>query len=380
MLPSFYHELLQKYLTPAQLLTLQMLVWLLQSQKEVRIERLAATLQLPILQSSRRRHIQRFLKIKALSILILWFPIVKQVISRQLLAGSQLVIALDRTQWKEHNVLMVSAIVQKRAFPIFWTLLEKKGASNLAEQQQVLRPVIRLLKRYKLVIIGDREFHSIELAQWLHRQHLSFVLRQKGNTTFREKKQPFCSLDTIPVQPGIHLLYPKISLTKKKGFSRFNLVASGQRKYRGKQEDEPWYLLTNLPDLKSASAIYGQRYGIEAMFKDCKTGGYNLERCQASPDKLIALIILIALAMTAAWLQGKRTQLQGKEKYVCRLKEPGRNRRRHSKFWIGLYGENWLIALDCCHEWLDSMMSLVPNKRAFYQRGLRARKLMEQPL
>ena len=107
MLPLFYHEILEKYLTPAQLLTLQMLVWLLQSQKKVRIERLAATLQLPILQSSRRRHIQRFLQIKALSILVLWFPIVKQVISRQLKAGSQLVIALDRTQWKEYNVLMV---------------------------------------------------------------------------------------------------------------------------------------------------------------------------------------------------------------------------------------------------------------------------------
>ena len=38
---------------------------LLQTQKEVRIERLAATLQLPILQSSRRRHIQGFLQIKA---------------------------------------------------------------------------------------------------------------------------------------------------------------------------------------------------------------------------------------------------------------------------------------------------------------------------
>ena len=146
MLPSFYHEILQKYLTPAQLLTLQMLVWLLQTQKEVRIERLAATLQLPILQSSRRRHIQRFLQIKALSILVIWFPLVKQVISRQIAVGSQLVIALDRTQWKEYNVLMVSAIIQKRAFPLFWTLLDKQGASNLAEQQQVLRPVIRLLK------------------------------------------------------------------------------------------------------------------------------------------------------------------------------------------------------------------------------------------
>jgi hypothetical protein len=250
---------------------------------------------------------------------------VKQVISRQIAVGSQLVIALDRTQGQEYNVLMVSAIVQKRAFPLFGTLLDKQGASNLAEQQQVWRPVIRLLKRYKLTIVGSREFHSIELAQWLHRQKLSFVLHRKCNTTFGEKKQPFRSLDTIPVKPGIHLFYPKISFTQKECFSRFNLVASWKRKYRGKQEDEPWYLLTNISALKSAMAyrpasydIYSQRYGIEAMFKNCKTGGYNLEGCQASPDKLIALIILIAMAMTEAWLRGKRTQLQGQEKYVCR--------------------------------------------------------------
>jgi len=158
------------------------------------------------------------------------------------------------------------------------------------------------------------------------------------------------------------------------------LAAYCPRKYRGKQEDEPWYLLTNLPDLTSASEIYSQRYGIEAMFKDCKTGGYNLEGPQASPEKLIALMILIGLAMTSAWLRGKRTQLQGQEKYVCRLSEPGRTRRRHSKFWIGLYGENWLIAHDGCWEWVESMIGLVRNKQPFYQRGLKAIKLIGQPL
>jgi hypothetical protein len=197
------------------------------------------------------------------------------VISRQISAETQLIVALDRTQWKEYNVLIVSAIYQKRAFPILWTLLDKQGASNLAEQQQVLRPVIRLLKKYKLVIISAREFHSVELAQWLHRQHLRFVLRQKGNTTFREKRQPFQSLNSIPVQPGIHLFYPQINLTQNKGFSRFSLVASWKRKYKGKQEDEPSYLLTNLLDLKIANKIYGQRYGREAMFKDCQTREYN---------------------------------------------------------------------------------------------------------
>jgi hypothetical protein len=52
--------------------------------------------------------------------------------------------------------------------------------------------------------------------------------------------------------------------------------------------------------------------------RQLKTGGYNLEGCQASPEKLIALIILIAMAMTATWLRGKKTQLQKQEKYVCR--------------------------------------------------------------
>jgi hypothetical protein len=165
-----------------------MLVWLLQTQKEVRIERLAATLQLPILQSSRRRHIQRFLQVKALSILIVWFPIVKEVIARQFRAGSQLVIALDRTQWKEYNVLMVSAIVQKRAFPIFWTLLDKHGASNLVEQQQVLRPVIRLLKRYKLVIIGSARISQYRADPMVTPPAFEFCSPSKKQHYFLRKK------------------------------------------------------------------------------------------------------------------------------------------------------------------------------------------------
>jgi hypothetical protein len=28
---------------------------------------------------------------------------------------------------------------------------------------------------------------------------------------------------------------------------------------------------------ETAVKIYGVRFGIEAMFRDCKTGGYNLE-------------------------------------------------------------------------------------------------------
>lgn len=59
MLASFYQKFLEKHLNKAQLITLKMLVWLLQNQKQVRIERLAATLPLPIQQNSRRRQIHK---------------------------------------------------------------------------------------------------------------------------------------------------------------------------------------------------------------------------------------------------------------------------------------------------------------------------------
>jgi hypothetical protein len=228
--------------------------------------------------------------------------------------------------------LIASAIYQKRALPIFWILLQKKGASNLREQQIVLRPVIKLFKTHKIVIIGDREFHSIDLAQWIHRQGVRFVLRQKKDTNFRQKRQKFPSLSNIKVVPGQRKFLSEINITQKKGFGRFNLAVYWKRKYKGKLEKAPWYLLTNLSDLETALIVYQQRFGIEAMFKDCKTGGYNLEGSKASPDKLVRIVLLIALAMTSAWLQGERTAVLGKSPYICRPKETERTKRRHSNF------------------------------------------------
>ena len=127
MLPVFYQAQLEKYLSKSQLITLKLLVWLLQSQKQVKIERLAATLPLPIQQNSRRRHIQRFLSLNKLSVVLLWLPLIKQIIARHISKGKQLIIVLDRTQWKEKNILMVSAIYHKRALPICKDFIGEKG-------------------------------------------------------------------------------------------------------------------------------------------------------------------------------------------------------------------------------------------------------------
>ena len=116
------------------------------------------------------------------------------------------------------------------------------------------------------------------------------------------------------------------------------------------------------------------------MFRDCKTGGYNLESSKANPNRLVRLILLIALAMTAAWLQGERTVLQRQQSYVCRPQEKGRTRKRHSDFWIGLYGQNWIVAFHECQVWVEELIKFIRNKQRFYQRGLRAMTLIQQAL
>jgi bifunctional pyridoxal-dependent enzyme with beta-cystathionase and maltose regulon repressor activities len=116
------------------------------------------------------------------------------------------------------------------------------------------------------------------------------------------------------------------------------------------------------------------------MFRDCKTGGYNLEGSKANPARIMRLILLIAISLTSAWLQGERTLLQRQQSYVCRTSENGRTSKRHSSFWIGLYGQNWITAFHECQVWVEELRSYIRNKQAFYRKGLRAMTLIQQAL
>jgi len=64
------------------------------------------------------------------------------------------------------------------------------------------------------------------------------------------------------------------------------------------------------------------------------------------------------------------------QKYVGRVKETGRIERRHSSFYIGLYGENWVNFVQPYKDLVAKLMILNRNKRPFYQRGLRAMELI----
>jgi hypothetical protein len=67
---------------------------------------------------------------------------------------------------------------------------------------------------------------------------------------------------------------------------------------------------------QEAGASFNCLSGIEAMFKDCKTGGYNLEKSHANNQRLKSLILLIAIAYSCTPPPGQKNQKYGNSK-IC---------------------------------------------------------------
>lgn len=373
-----------KYLAPTQFQTLSILLGLLNQYKQVKIEKLATYFPLPILFESRRKHIQRFLTLTSLSIPLIWFPIIKLIITQQFIREYPLIIALDRTQWRNKNVFMISMIWHHHALPIYWNILEKRGASNLSEQKALIKPVLKLLNKYHLIIIGDREFHSIELAAWLKKekqkrsQKIDFALRQKQDTFFHKGGNNYQKISEIEIKKGVKQIKMGLKVTKKKGFARHNLGIYHKKSKQNKKYQEPWFILTSLSSVEEVMNIYATRSGIEAMFKDCKTGGYNLEGTKANTTRLTRIILLIAIAYTSRAIKGEILKKKAKQKYISRPEEKRRKTRRHSEFWVGLYGELWCNNYEKYLEEINQIMLLNRNKLTCYQKGLKAMSEIEK--
>ena len=177
---SFYQTYLAPKLTKSELLMLNILINLLQIHKWVGLESLANRLPLPIEFESRRRKLQRFLSLKILDVEELWFPILKEILKNYYNPLKRIYIVPDRTRWLNINIFMVSLIYKKRAIPIYFELLDKKGNSSAKEQIEILSKIFDVFKNYQKVILGDREFCSVDLAKWLKKNEKTlFVLRVK---------------------------------------------------------------------------------------------------------------------------------------------------------------------------------------------------------
>ena len=146
-LPELYSKHLNKQFNYPQYLILVILIKLLQNPKTVRLEELARRFPYPIQLRSRVKKLQRFLSLTQFNIKALWFPILKSWLEEKWNKNKMIYLVIDRSQWREINLLMVSMVYNRRAIPVYFSLLSKKGNSNFEQQKQVGEASNRTFKR-----------------------------------------------------------------------------------------------------------------------------------------------------------------------------------------------------------------------------------------
>lgn len=399
MLPASYQTIFRKHLSEKQYLTLEILLLLIQSHRQVKLSTLASLFPQPIQYQSRKRNLQRFLIIPKLCIKLLWFPLLqlwlKQAQTGECFNREQRrylqkkkhqkygywLLAIDRTQWQGRNILMVTLVWGTHALPVYWEDLNQPGSSALETQKRLLQVALSLLKETRILVLGDREFHSPKLAAWLSDRGVSFALRQKKDLHFQAQTgEDYQILKDQGFKPGMSAFYVGVKCNKGDGLGLFNIAVYWRRKYRQKGPKEPWYILTNLPSLKQALAVYRCRWGIEQFFKDCKTGGYNLEDTKVNEIRFLALVLLIVIAYSLATMHGQRMQKLGVEVYAGRIQEDRDSFPRQSDFSFSLYGQRWIYGMELWADWALKLIALKPHKRLYFQRGFQALSLIQQAM
>lgn len=100
--------------------------------------------------------------------------------------------------------------------------------------------------------------------------------------------------------------YHNVLLTKK----HHGLVHVGLANVKGAKE--PWFVVSNQPTTDQSFTEYGERFDIEQVFKDDKSGGFDLEKSGLrDADKLDRLMLILCLAMLFLVAEGTRVILCG---------------------------------------------------------------------
>jgi hypothetical protein len=97
---------------------------------------------------------------------------------------------------------------------------------------------------------------------------------------------------------------------------------------------------------------------------------------QLSQAQFLTLEILVWLLQVHK--QGQVIKSTRQQKYIGRLRKIKQSLTKNSNFWLGLYGDVWIIAREFVGQWVEELMKVNLNKLPFYQKGIRAMNIIQQ--
>lgn len=243
--------------------------------RSVNLSEIAVAMQADVLIESRYKRVKRFFSGFEFD----FIPIARWIYSLFFSEDDKVYIAIDRTNWywgkAKINIFMLSICYEGIAIPLFWTLLNKAGASSAEEQRHLIGRFIETFGTSKILgILGDREFANEGFISWLSQSKIPFYIRIKSGAIVSLKGKRYKTAGQLfsGLSPMQHTVFGmKVTLFGADVF----LVASKN------ERDELMIVVTNSAP-KPAIAIYLRRWEIETLFCALKTKAGVLKKLTLS--------------------------------------------------------------------------------------------------
>jgi hypothetical protein len=333
---TLYHTWIQRIqeLRPKQRITqIRGFAWLMvgiYQSRSVSLSRIAGKIPGTAKLVSVTRRMSRLLANPAIVVRDWYKPIAQQWLNHQAQVVQQIRLIVDGSKVGfGHQLLIISLAYRRRAIPIAWTWMPYvRGHSTGATQVTLLTYVRSLLPPgIAVLLVGDSEFGPVEVLKQLDQWGWDYVLRQKTSVKVcLAQETEWNSFGSWVKKPGQSRWLGRGWLTESEIYPVNLLVLWEQG------EDEPWCLVTNLPDRRLTLQAYGRRMWIEEMFGDLKRHGFDLESTMLHhPDRLSCLTLAVVLLYVWSVSTGSCTIHEGRRHLVDR-----KDRRDLSIFQIGL--------------------------------------------
>jgi hypothetical protein len=235
-------------------------------------------------------------------------PFAREVLARSAAQGQSLVVMIDQSKVNDaHQMVMVSLRLGERALPLAWRMKRTQGAIGFAEYRKALEAVCALLPEgARVMLMGDRFYGSPALIAWCRAKGWGWRLRCKQDLLVFEGGGETTLADCFA--RGDHRL-EHVELTEKRVRTHVAMLHEAGH-------PEPWIIAMSDAPSTYRALDYGMRWGIEAMFSDYKTRGFNLEDSQIQrTDRLDRLMLVLSLALywavsTGMWDQAEATSAE----------------------------------------------------------------------
>ncbi len=244
-------------------------------------------------------------------------------------------LTIDRTNWKfgqtNINIFMLGVVYKGVAFPLLFSMLNKRGNSNSKERIDLVNRYVRLFGKDTIeCLVADREFVGQQWLEYLNYEQIRYYIRIRNNfKVFIPHKNKTVKVFWLFHSSRINefIFYHKIVKINNQ-----LCYLSGSKLHKGE-----YLILVSFNKPEQADFYYKQRWQIESdsyrmSFKAMKSSGFDIEKTHLQDtDRIRKLLLLVMIAFV--WCYKVGIHLHNNIKQIT-IKKHGRKAKSIFKYGL----------------------------------------------